>query len=365
MVDENSELRDIKVLMMAPCLGKFGGIEAFCLTLAEDLISRGAEVQILRKMVSGFHNDGTIERQEKEMQSSWSANLEKRYFSNFVKPRDQLIKKFLKKSDIVHLHNPLVEGVYWAKKENKPCVMTIYNWQRRGWYPRLLAWRWAVSKADRRWYISDFVWKSWEKKRKVFSDRLPVISRMPSGSILNSKRRGFLFVGRWVPKKGIRVLLEAYRIVSPDPKIWPLSLVGDGPLRQEVENFIHKFELTGVQIHGFVSEKERHKLTKNSKWMITPPHTQEDLGLTPLEARSVGVPCIASTDGGILETAGKHALFCIPGDVKSLAMCIKKAINMTEVDYAKRAFMAKEDLEDYVRPLDQYKTEYLKLLESR
>ena len=51
--------------------------------------------------------------------------------------------------------------------------------------------------------------------------------------------------------------------------------------------------------------------------MVTPPHTKEDLGLTPLEARSVGVPCIASRDGGVQETAGKHSLLCKPGDAES------------------------------------------------
>ena len=63
------------------------------------------------------------------------------------------------------------------------------------------------------------------------------------------------------------------------------------------------------------------------------PIPNEDLGLTPLEARSVGVPCIATTDGGVKETAGPHALFCKPGDVNSLAECMKKAIQMEESQY--------------------------------
>ena len=99
---------------------------------------------------------------------------------------------------------------------------------------RLLAWRWAVSQSDRRWYISEFVWDSWEKKRRQGSARLPVVSRMPQGETSTDKRKGFLFIGRWVPNKGIRILLEAYARLKADPQEWPLTMLGDGPLREEV-----------------------------------------------------------------------------------------------------------------------------------
>jgi glycosyltransferase involved in cell wall biosynthesis len=119
-----------------------------------------------------------------------------------------------------------------------------------------------------------------------------------------------------------------------------------------------------VQLPGFVSESERHRYTREAKWMVTPPHTQEDLGLTPLEARSVGVPCIASTDGGVQETAGPHALFCKPGDIDSLVNCMKKAIQMKESQYEELSQLAKVDLEQYVRPLAEYAKEYLRLIQS-
>ena len=348
--------------MLAPCLGKFGGIETFCLTLIENLIHKGASVRLLRKKVAGFQDDGSIQRNENEIRSSWAEEESKRFTSQFFSPRDSVIKIAIKESDLVHLHNPMVQGLWHAKKVNKPCVMTIYNWRRTGIHPRLLAWRWAVCQADRRWYISEFVWDSWENKRKKDSARLPVVSRMPKGESPPSKRRGFLFIGRWVPNKGIRILLEAYKKVSANPDTWPLVMVGDGPLRKEVLATVIKKDIKGVQLPGFVSESERHRYTREAKWMVTPPHTKEDLGLTPLEARSVGVPCIATTDGGIKETAGIHALFCKPGDVNALAECLTTAIQMEDAQYEERSKLAKEDLEQYVRPLDEYADEYLKLL---
>jgi glycosyltransferase involved in cell wall biosynthesis len=359
-----TDLSNLKILMLAPCLGRFGGIETFCLTLIEDLIHKGASVRLLRKKVAGFLDDGSIQKNENEIRSSWTETQSKRFASQFVSPRDSVIKHDIYECDLVHLHNPMVEGVWYAKKNNKPCVMTIYNWRRQGTHPRLMAWRWAVSQADRRWYISEFVWDSWEKKRRQGSARLPVVSRMPRGETPPNKRKGFLFIGRWVPNKGIRILLEAYAIIKADPQEWPLTMLGDGPLREEVVRRIQNKGIQGVHLPGFVSESERHRYTRETKWMITPPHTLEDLGLTPLEARSVGVPCIASTDGGVQETAGPHALFCKPGDANSLAECMKKAMQMEESQYLELSRLAKVDLEQYVRPLDEYAEEYLNLIQK-
>ena len=360
-----ADLSKVKVAMMAPCLGKFGGIETFCLTLIEDLIRKGAIVRLLRKKVSGFQDDQSIQNNESEIISTWTGEEAKRFTSQWVTPRDAEIKKAIQDCDLVHLHNPMIEGAWYAKKFSKPFVMTIYNWRRRGIHPRLLAWNWAVRQADRRWYISEFVWDSWERKRKKNSSRLPVVSRMPKEETSPDKRKGFLFIGRWVPNKGIRILLEAYRQISANPDTWPLVMVGDGPLRKEVLGTIKEKSIQGVEMPGFVSELERHRYTREAKWMVTPPHTQEDLGLTPLEARSVGVPCIATTDGGVKETAGAHALMCTPGDVNTLKECLKTAMQMKDGQYEEISRLAKEDLEQYVRPLNDYANEYTKLLHQQ
>ena len=330
--------------------------------MIEHLIKEGASVRLLRKKVVGFLDDGSIQKNENEIRSLWTEEESKRFASHFISPRDSIIKNATRECDLVHLHNPMIEGVWHAKKLKKPCVMTIYNWRRKGIHPRLLAWRWAVCQADRRWYISEFVWDSWEKKRRQGSGRLPVVSRMSQEETSPEQRKGFLFIGRWVPNKGIRILLKAYAKLKTNPKEWPLTMLGDGPLRYEVLRTIQEKGIQGVKLPGFVSESERHRYTREAKWMVTPPHTQEDLGLTPLEARSVGVPCIASTDGGVQETAGPHALFCKPGCLESLAMRLQEAINMSDAEYIKKASATKNGLQDYVRPLDQYAENYLQLL---
>ena len=185
---------------------------------------------------------------------------------------------------------------------------------------------------------------------------------MPQGETPSNKRKGFYLLEDGYPTKEFEFLLEAYSKIQANPKEWPLTMIGDGPLREEVLFTIQEKGILGVQLPGFVSESEEQRYTREAKWMVTPPHTQEDLGLTPLEARSVGVPCIASTDGGVQETAGPHALFCKPGDIDSLAECMEKAIQMEESQYLELSRLAKIDLEEYVRPLNEYAEEYLNLI---
>ena len=222
--------------------------------------------------------------------------------------------------------------------------MTIYNWRRKGIYPRLLAWRWAVIRADRRWYISEFVWDSWEKKRRKGSARLPVVSRMPQEETSPDKRKGFLFIGRWVPKKRNSCFAESIRQTRSGSSRMAANNAWGRPLAERSFAYDSEKRIQGVQMPGFVSESERHRYTQEAKWMVTPSHTNEDLGLTPLEARTVGVPCIASTDGGLKETAGTHALFCNPGDTDSLLHCLRVAVKMKETEYAEKVNLTKKDL---------------------
>ena len=49
------DLSGIRIMMLAPCLGKFGGIETFCLTLIEDLVKeRGVREAFAQKSVGVF-----------------------------------------------------------------------------------------------------------------------------------------------------------------------------------------------------------------------------------------------------------------------------------------------------------------------
>ena len=345
----------MKILLTAPCLGAFGGIEAFCLRLAKHLTEEERfEVKLAFRKVSGF------QLQDSLRDATGNSPCE----THFLNGSWQELAPLVRWADLVHGHNPSISPVALSKRYQKPCVLTVYNWRRPGLSLRSLLWRLANRQANRSWYISEFVWNTWENRRRPTSDRLPVVSDLPEGIVPSEERNGFFFVGRWIPNKGLRLLLDAYNAADLDKQAWPLRLAGDGPLREEILRKIEEKHIDGVETLGFVSEEERKELTRRAKWMVTPPNTNEDLGLTPLEARNVGVPCIVTNDGGLVETGGKDALRSEPGDLAGLVCSLETAARMSETEYLERSRRTKEELNDYLQPLDRYAEEYRKLLHT-
>ena len=189
-----------------------------------------------------------------------------------------------------------------------------------------LLWRIAARLADERWYNSQFVWDTWEPRAKRKGSRkVPTISKLPEGWTPPEERRGFAFIGRWIANKGVDTLIDAYALAQVDREKWPLVLMGSGPLRSLIEYAVHKRAIQGVTMLGFVDEATKTDRMKSAKWMVVPPNTREDFGLTAVEARNLGVPCIITRDGGLPEAGGQQALICEPNEPRALAQLLEQA----------------------------------------
>ena len=116
---------------------------------------------------------------------------------------------------------------------------------------------------------------------------------------------------------------------------------------------------------GFVSESERHRYTRQAKWMVTPPTQMKILDLPLWKLGPSEFPASQPETAVLWKPQAKNALLCEPGCIKSLAKRLEEAVNMSEEEYEKKSLLAKKDLEDYVRPLDQYAEQYLQLLEQK
>ena len=287
------------------------------------------------------------------------AIAERAYPIHFISRGDIIsIARGVQWADIVHGHNPLIEVVWSSHWFKKPCVLTVYNWCRRNFHLRPILWRLSNLFADHSWYISDFVWNTWEKHRDTSSGKLPIVSSLPSGVTPYQNRKGFIFASRWIPNKGLRTLLKAYAQSTIDKSKWPLTLLGDGPLMQEVLALINRESIQGVEIAGFLPDKERNLRISQAKWMVTPPNTNEDLGLTAIEARNVKVPCIATCDGGLSEAAGKWSLSCEPGNHYQLRRLLEKVAALSDKDYISIAESTWLELQVYLKSLREYRIAY-------
>ena len=123
----------------------------------------------------------------------------------------------------------------------------------------------------------------------------------------------FLFVGRLSPEKGIDVLLKAMEQTHHQ-----LEIIGDGPLREEVEKRIRtrsNIKYWGYQEKAFIIERLR-----KASALIFPSIWYEGLPNTILEAFSTGTPIIASDIGNInsIVTNNYNGLLFRTGDPESL-----------------------------------------------
>jgi glycosyltransferase involved in cell wall biosynthesis len=346
-------MKPIKLLLVSPCQGAYGGIEAFVLAVAAAVRKEpDFEVRICFKKTKHFAR-----------QPSLKAMLQNEPGVEFCERADRDLAIAVRWADVVHLQNASPDVVALAKLFRKRLVLTIHNYMSPQLNAHRILWRLSAKFADARWYNSQFVWDTWEGDRKrPGSRKVATTSKLPEGWTPPTERVGFAFIGRWIANKGIDTLLDAYAQADFDREKWPLLLMGDGPLRSLIKYAIQRRGVTGVRVLGFVDEETKAQQMKNSRWVVVPPNTKEDFGLTAIEARHLGVPCIITRDGGLPEAGGRQALICEPGDVTGLASLLEQAARMSETEYADRARRTREELATELEPMEFYARAYRQIL---
>ncbi len=108
---------------------------------------------------------------------------------------------------------------------------------------------------------------------------------------LDEKR--LISVGRLSKEKGHLDLLKIYNILEKKHPDWCLDIIGDGPERDNLEEYIKKHHLEEkVTLHGFQNKKYIDSyLQKSSIYLMT--SFTESFGIVLIEAMSHGLPCIA------------------------------------------------------------------------
>lgn len=137
-----------------------------------------------------------------------------------------------------------------------------------------------------------------------------------------------LFVGRLAEKKGAAYLIKAMESVDA-----VLAIVGDGPLRENLEQQSQKINQRAgwkkVRLLGAKSHAELKMVYASADVFACPSVTakdgdQEGFGLVMLEAMASDLPVIASNSGGITQLIidGVNGLLCTEKCVEELAAAI-------------------------------------------
>jgi glycosyltransferase involved in cell wall biosynthesis len=126
-----------------------------------------------------------------------------------------------------------------------------------------------------------------------------------------ARNDAFLYVGRFVPEKGVRLFAEAVKATG-----LPAVFVGDGELAPELRRLCPEARFTGWLKPGQIRAELRA-----ARALVFPPTWYETLGLVAVEAASAGVPAIVS-DGCAASDAiqhGRTGLHFTHGSAESLA----------------------------------------------
>jgi glycosyltransferase involved in cell wall biosynthesis len=334
------------IAIISPCMGAFGGLESFVLAIAEGVKRLpGFSVEVIFKRAGNFslHPDLMQKISEAGVKIAFCSR------SSFA------LWRSICRADLVHVQNPCPDVVLMARLAGKPLLINVINHTQGGGGLHKRLWRVCLHLAHRRFYISDFVRRSWEQTTQPWTGSqvvFPICELSLLKSLPLEERSGFVFVARWIENKGLDTLLEAYASSGLNAALWPLRLLGDGPLRPRILARLQELGLAGtVETPGFLPENEKAECIRRSRFAVIPPNTGEDFGLVAIEARQLGIPCLITRDGGVPEAAGPHSLSCAPGSVDALTRLLQQAAAMPDDDYRRLAQAAHTSLEaELVRP---------------
>jgi glycosyltransferase involved in cell wall biosynthesis len=114
-----------------------------------------------------------------------------------------------------------------------------------------------------------------------------------------------LFVGRLVEKKGCEYLLRAMALVQREDAQARVEIIGDGPLRTQLEALAEKLGLRAV-FRGVQRPSEVQRSMSRARVLCNPSVTassgdMEGFGMVFAEAQAVGTPVVSTVHGAIPE----------------------------------------------------------------
>lgn len=139
-----------------------------------------------------------------------------------------------------------------------------------------------------------------------------------------------IYSGRLIKCKGVDVLLEAWSRVAKLHSDARLLILGDGPLRVELEDMAARYGiLQSVTFWGFASNV-RDLLNAADLYVL--PSLHEGMPNSLLEAMACGLPVVATRIGGVADFVvdGKNGVLVEPGDASGLAAGIERLLQNTE-----------------------------------
>ncbi len=335
LVQATAPPRALNVLMAVPLYPPpvAGGLEKQAHELAVQLVARGHHVLAVSGRITA--NQPAVEQVDgvEVHRIGEATNSRWRWLA---RPLDTWarLRWLVSEVDVVHVHVFSGFGLFFialARLYGKPVLVKLPNVGDDG-LPGLARQRlgrlrlWLLSRADA---VVAMAQQSLQELDAIGFPR-PRVLTTPNGIRLTPRPfvRGpcddgcrFMLVGRLHEQKGIQDLLAALKVLPSPAAIarWQLDLVGDGPLRAEIERRIVTMGLQErVRVLGH--RDDVGVVLADCDAFVLPSYREGNSNAI-LEAMRAGLPVVSTRVGGtpMLVGAAGAALLHEPGDVQALA----------------------------------------------
>jgi len=296
-----------------------GGMERVVQGLAEGLVDRGHEVEVVA--VTAFGDPRPGEKRRTSVRRAWSFAP---VGSQELAPA--YIAATWRRADVIHLHHPhsLADVSYALRPSLAPLVVTQHadypsaKYKLPGWY--------ALKRAEAI-VVPSRAHIALSRELKGFEDKVEVIpfgiderrwEVVPPPSPGNPPKA--IFIGRLVHWKGVDFLLRALELV-PDLR---LDIVGDGPERNRLRTLADALAVSDrVKFWGEYPDEDLPRRMADADFLVLPSVSVEEMfGMVLLEAMAAGRPVITTAvPSGVREVnvAGETGLEVPIRDPRGLA----------------------------------------------
>jgi glycosyltransferase involved in cell wall biosynthesis len=288
--------------------------------------------------------------------------------------------------DIIHCHGhkATVYGTIAAKFAKTPIVMAhVHGLGRSRNLRRKLTNFLLFRKIDRIICVANSVREDVLKNNwLVSSEKLSVlensvdyerfanvsISKEDAKQVLGLPSDAFVFgtIARLAPTKGLLYLIEAFQKVKERKPSAHVVLVGEGPLKKELQQQVAKAGI-GQSVHFLGQRSDIPELLRAMDAFVLPSIGSEGMPRVILEAMAANVPCVATKVGGITEIISNENMGTLvpPKDSAVLFQAMVSAANMPKDRLEKQIKKAQEQIRKFfthnmirVRLAKLYEDEY-------